>query len=521
MNTLIPKAVKVAINRQVGCIIPTVIGYTCEDLTDECVKAFQARCGKPLSVGDWLTIRKNNELPEESYRLLIEKDGVRLEAGTERGAGWGLTTLYHMMEESETLPTGTVEDYPRYAHRGLSLDCARHFFPVQEVEKIIEQISLVKMNVLHWHLSDDQGWRIESHRYPKLHEVSGSYYTQDEIREIVAYAKERGVEIIPEIDLPGHTLGILAAYPQYSCTGAPASMAKSSGIYRKILCAGKEETLSFVENLLDEVCGLFPGKYFHIGGDEAPKLAWKECPHCRQRMKQLGITDYEELQGDFTCRIARFLEQRGKQPVCWNDTLKSSLRPEHLTVQYWSVSYNKEMAKFCKEGGRWIYSDMFELYLDYPYAMTPVKKIYECTPDFGSAEYPENNPPAGMEACIWAEHIKNEEQLERLLFPRIYALAEIAWSGRDSYEEFARRLQANQLLLKKNGVCTMEQEGWDPEGQNRQQEAFQYMASLQEVGLPDSEEKADHSPSTPEFGQKFMNRFFRQEDIPILMQGLQ
>ena len=515
MNRLLPRVDFVPLSEGAICSVPDVIGVTLDGLEDWCLTAFAGRCKQPVVHGDWMSLRREPALRDEAYRLTISEDRVCITAGGERGAIWGLVTMAQLLRENTELPTGTLEDCPRYSHRGLLLDCSRHFFDAEEVKRVIELMSIAKMNVLHWHLSDDQGWRIESKRFPRLHETSRLYYMQNEIKKVVDYARLRGVEIIPEIDMPGHTLGILAAYPDLSCSGEAAHLVKSGGIYRKILCVGKEETYAFLDALLEELCNLFPSNRFHIGGDEAPKAAWKECPHCRSLMRKKGFSDWEDLQGEFSCRVNELLKKHGKSPILWNDSLRANRFPEEAIAQYWSVAYNGETADYVRRGGAWLESDMFELYFDYPYAMTPLKKVYECKPDFGSEGTPAKEP-IGIEACVWAEHIHTKEQLEALLFPRLYAVAELSWSGSGDYDSFEQRLS---LFCEKLGHLAdsfTPRACWNPEGAVRQREAFAYLRSLHEVGLRESEEKVDPRPEGADFGRKFMSRFFRPEDIPIL-----
>lgn len=478
------------------------------------VKAFEERLsekGVALKKAEnaYLVIKRKEVLSKEAYILSIKEGNILIEASHEAGVIWALTTLWKKIKDNGSILAETICDEPKTAHRGLMLDTARHFFPVKEVKRIIDAISLAKMNVLHWHLADDQGWRIESKHYPMLHKCSEAYYTQEEIREVVAFAKERGVEIIPEIDMPGHTRGILAAYPQYSCSGKEVKLAKYGGIYKRILCAGAEKTYDFLENLLEEICVLFPSKRFHIGGDEAPKEEWKSCPVCTAKMKEENLTSYEDLQGYFSVRVSEILKKYGKQVILWNDSLQSKVLPENMQMQYWSVSYNKASSDYIAEGKEWIYSDMFEFYLDYPHAMTSVKKMYDNKIDFGSCLYDTGNKPCGYEACVWTEHIRTEEELEKHIFPRIYVLAELAWHGASEYEEFEKRLQEEMQSLNKNGISVTPYEEWNPTGEKRQMEIRSYMGNLN-AGLAnaDQEEVVDPSDTGEEFKQKFMQRFF-------------
>ena len=378
------------------------------------------------------------------------------------------------------------------------------------------------MNIVHWHLSDDHGWRIESKKFPRLHECSGEYYTQDEIREVVAYAKERGIEIVPEIDMPGHNLALLAAFPEYSCKGEPVEMAKARGVYKTILCAGKEETYAFVEELLEEVIPLFDSKYFHIGGDEAPKDEWKECPHCNAKMKELGITSYEDLQGYFTKQMCEILKKHGKTPICWNDALLANSIPEEVIVQYWTIDYAKQMVPFVEKGGKWIYSDMFELYLDYPHSMIPLKKVYEFTPHLYKYDIPRLDGLIGYEVCAWTEHIETEKDLCEHIFPRVFALAERA-NGEEptDYESFKARVREKIKLLEAADIPYTKEEWWDPKGKARRDDALQFYFSMS-AGVDEEEAKKQAASAAPklEFVIHFIKEFFKLSDVPEFLRQM-
>ncbi len=516
MIDIVPAISKEVICTGGTCLIPDHIGVSFGGFQTWCISAFCQRTGREVADGDFLLLQKDNMLPKEDYRLIITEKQIRIEASTEQGIIWALTTVAEWMEE-DAVCCCIVSDGPKYAHRGLSLDCARHFFCADEVKKVIEEISLAKMNVLKWHLTDDQGWRIESKRFPKLHQISGSYYTQEEIRDICEFARARGIEIVPEVELPGHTRGLLAAYPQYSCFEKEVKLAKGGGIYPIVLCPGKEEVYAFLQELLGEIANLFPGHRFHIGGDETPKVEWKKCPRCQARMKQHGFASYDDLQGWFASRVTEMLRGFGKTAVCWNETLCSSTYPKDIQVQYWTLNHRNTMETFANAGGEWIYSDMFELYLDYPYAMTPLKKVYETRPHLGNREIGDMKNLLGMEGCIWSEHICEGERLENLLFPRLYALAELCWSGPQDYEDFCCRLK--KIISGKNHrtIAYTPEEGWNPQGKKRQQEAFGYLAAIH-AGMSSEvmEQTTEASAPGPEFGQAFMNKFFQPEDIPLL-----
>ncbi|MCD8068566.1 MAG: family 20 glycosylhydrolase [Lachnospiraceae bacterium] len=503
--------------------LPMELGVEYGGFASWCVTVFMDRTGrKPGGQDIILFLNRKEELAEEGYEITITKEKIQVSASTERGVVWALTTVALLLEE-ESVPCGTISDSPKYQHRGLSVDCARHFFPAAEIKKIIEEISLAKMNVLHWHLTDDQGWRIESRRFPGLQKMSGQYYSQEEIREVCEYARLRGVEIIPEVDMPGHVSALLAAYPQYSCGEKPVKIKTGGGIFPVILCAGKEAVFDFLKDLLMEVTGLFPGERFHLGGDEAPKTEWKKCPCCQAKMLELGLEDWEELQGYFMSRVSEILAGLGKTAVCWNETLCAANHPQKMQAQYWTLEQRKAMEPYALAGKEWIYSDMFELYLDYPYSMTNLKKVYETIPHLGEEDVSGKEGLLGMEGCLWSEHITKCEKLEKLLFPRIYALADNTWSGADKYEEFTSRLTQAIASPLHQGILYTSRDWWTPTGPERQQEAFAYMASLSaNMSEEVKEETMDSSSaSNEEFGRAFMTKFFQPEDIPILMGEMQ
>jgi len=380
--------------------------------------------------------------------------------------------------EANQLPGGAMRKYPRYAHRGLLLDCVRHYFPLEELKRIIEQMALVRLNVFHWVLTNDQGWRIEIRTFPELNRVSGPFYTRDEICELVGFAAERGIEVIPEIDMPGHMTALLAAYPKYSCSGKMVQLAKTGGIYPIILCAGQEKTYSLIETILDEVLPLFPGKRIHIGGDEAPKGEWKKCPHCQRRIREDHLADENALEGYFLTRVIRMLAERGKQAICWNEALMGNHLDESAMIQYWTVNHAEETKRFLQRGGRLIYSDMFSYYLDYPHVCTSLRRVYEDIQMLDDQDV--SDRIEGVECCLWTEQIETAEQLERHLFPRLYAFAEMAWNGSVDYEGFLKRLPA--FLSEhhpKDIACTSPNE-WDVETPDRTAKVLTYMKSVTE-----------------------------------------
>lgn len=407
-------------------------------------------------------------------------------------------------------------------YRSLHLDCARHFFSVETVKKVIEGISYGNLNVLHWHLTDDHAWRIESKKFPQLHEGSGQYYTQQEIREVIDFAKERGIEIIPEIDMPGHNLALLSVFPEYSCKGESVTPAKARGVYKTILCAGKVDTYVFVEQLLEEMIPLFESQYFHIGGDEAPKDEWKECPHCNAKMNELGLTSYEDLQGYFTSCVCEVLKKHGKTPIVWNDALLASNLPEDIVVQYWTIDHAKAMVPYVEKGGKWIYSDMFELYLDYPHSMIPLKKIYEFRPHLYKYMRQRMDQLIGFEACTWTEHIDNEKNLCEHIFPRVYAMAERANGEMETdYEAFKERVREKVKLLDQAGIPYTKEEWWDPKGTARRDDAIEFYFNMG-AGVDEEEAKKQAASAAPklEFVLHFIKEFYKISDVPNFIMKL-
>lgn len=431
--------------------LPRRIAVKTADFAPEPLAVFAQRAGVELAQegAPLLRLYRNTGFPSEAYRLRITtKKGIQIEAATEQGLCWALATLYQLTEDGR-LPACDIADQPQYAHRGLLLDCVRHFFSVETVKAFIEAISLVKINKLHWHLTDDQGWRIESKRFPILHENCGEeYYTQAQIRDIVAFAQARGVEVYPEFDLPGHTTAILSVMPELGCAGKKVRLGDAPGIYSVLLCPGKEEVFNLLLPLIDEIADLFPSPYFHLGGDEAPKIEWQSCPDCQRRIREKELASEEELQGWFTARLAAHLRTLGKKPICWNESLLSKRLPEEvddLTIQYWAEMHQHgSTRRFWETGGKVIFSDMLNAYIDYPHGSIPLKSIYAYAPGLPCFHPKKPLPALGLEATLWTEFIATPERLAQRCFPRAYALAEAAWTQPSckSYADFRRRLDA-------------------------------------------------------------------------------
>ena len=466
------------------------------DFAPEPLDIFAGRAGVTLTDGGApaLKLYRNENFPAEAYRLRVTPErGIQIEAATDQGLGWALVTLLSLIDSGKQKLPGfvgwisicNITDQPQYAYRGILLDCVRHFFPVETVKAFIEALSLVKINTLHWHLTDDQGWRIESKLFPQLHEnCAPEFYTQDEIRDIVAFAAARGIQIVPEVDLPGHTTSILSVMPELGCAGKKVRLGDAPGIYSVILCPGKESVFELLLPLLEEVAALFPAPLFHLGGDEAPKIEWRSCPHCQKRMEEEGLASEEELQGWFTARLAERLRGLGKRAVCWNESLLSSYLQENtpdLTAQYWVEMHTEGPSKqFWEAGGSMIFSDYLRVYLDQPHGSNPMKTVYAYAPGLPYYTPAQPLPALGLEACVWTEYIATPEKLAQMTFPRAYALAEAAWTSpaRKDYADFRRRLDA--FLARFPGMGFTPPELTDPKGLARYREraAFMKMQAL-------------------------------------------
>ena len=411
----------------------------------------------------------------ESYCLSVEPAAVSIEGGGVLGLLHGIQTLIKALPVPEkpehsrfALPSWTVFDYPQFPYRAFMLDCGRHFFPADYIKKLIDILAFHNINYFHWHLSEDQGWRLEIKKYPRLTEV-GSYrpgtiydssgvcdsipvqgfYTQEEAREIVRYAAERGITVIPEIDLPGHTMAALAAYPELGCTGGPYEVATRYGVLDDVLCVGKPETMSFVKNVLEEVMDIFPSPYIHLGGDECPKVRWAECPDCQRKIKELGLkgsgrkTPEELLQSWFTSEMEAFLAAHGRRMICWNDVLcdwgdQVTGEPAKQTViAGWMRPESAAIA--AREGydailcpvGHFYFSNATNNRLT---GLESIRKVYDVSVIPEGLTPEQQRHILGAEACIWTERVADTDSLEWRLLPRLSTLSELQWSSPASHD---------------------------------------------------------------------------------------
>ncbi len=443
-----------------------------------------------------VTRTADSSLPAEGYRLRITAEAVTMSASGSTGFSRAQATLAQLSHlYPDALPCLTIEDAPAREHRAFLLDTARHFFPADEIKKMIHAASAFKLNRFHWVFENDQGWRIESRRFPLLHKIGawrgaditgnyrhigreGGYYTQEEVRDIVRTANACSVEVIPELDLPGHVLSILAAYPQYSCTGKPQKVAETPGIFPDILCAGKEEVFTFLDDLIGELVTLFPGPYFHMGGDEAPKDRWKVCPACQARLKAEHLRDEASLQAWFGNRVAKVLARYGRTPIAWNEAAEGDALDASVILQLWTGNSDVHTERHVAKGGRVIYSPVGSCYCDYPYGALPLKTIYEVPL---STETLPAGSVIGTECLLWTEHVRTAGQLEKLAWPRFAALAEAAWcgDGRPGYPDFEERLRLLLPYLDGLGVAYRRpEEDWNPSGPEAVAETAAFRASF-------------------------------------------
>ena len=329
-----------------------------------------------------------------------------------------------------------------FAYRGFLLDSVRHMQTVEEIKKLIDTLAELGFNRFHWHLTDDQGWRFESERFPALNTKAavrpysdfgktrekgpyGGVYTKDEMREVAAYCAEKGIEVVPEFDMPGHTSALLSAFPALSCSGAPVQIKTHQGIFRDVLCPAKEETFAVVTQLLDEFCEVFPGEFIHIGGDETPAAHWKNCPACRGFMKRYGIKSFAAYQNCFMNRIVDHLAKKDRRCIVWNDAVKGGNLDRRAVIQYWKEG-DRASVQFINGGGSAILSPFSYCYLDYDYAITPLNRVYGFKPTLPGLTAAGRSRILGVEATLWTEYLDNAKARERLAFPRAIAIAKIA-----------------------------------------------------------------------------------------------
>ena len=433
----------------------------------------------------------DKSFPQGHYHLDVTTSQIRITASDGPGAFYGVQTLIQLLPLSPftatqtgyairqtanaqgfSIPAVRIDDSPRFAWRGMHLDCGRHFFSVDFVKRYIDFIALHKMNYFHWHLTEDQGWRIEIKKYPLLTQVGGcrsgtiighapgtgddsteycGYYTQDQIRDIVKYAADRYITVIPEIELPGHSSAALTAYPWLGCTGGPYHVQHGFGVFKDIFCAGNDSTFQFLQDVFDEVIPLFPAKYIHIGGDECPKDAWKKCPKCQKRIKDQGLHNEEELQSYFVQRIEKYINSKGKQIIGWDEILEGGIAP-NATIMSWrgekgGIEAAKQHHDVIMTPGQFVYFDHAQVRNDDSLTIggyLPLQQVYGYEPIPKELAVDEAHYVLGSQANVWTEYMSNPRKVEYMIFPRISALSEVLWSPKEkrNWTDFTQRLPA-------------------------------------------------------------------------------
>lgn len=421
---------------------------------------------------------------EEGYELKIGENSILIASKNSKGAFYAVQSLLQLMPIKSNglaiaIPCLELQDEPQFKYRGMHLDVGRHFFSVDFIKKYIDLMARLKMNTFHWHLTEDQGWRIEIKKYPKLQEIAafrnetlvghynnqphqfdgkkyGGFYTQEQIKEVVAYANTRQVTIIPEIEMPGHSQAAIAAYPALGCTGEQVEVATKWGVFDEVYCP-KESTFKFLEDVIDEVVILFPGKYIHIGGDEAPKTNWKRCAHCQRLIKEKGLKDEHGLQSYFIARMEKYINSKGKQIIGWDEILEGGLAPNATVMSWRGTSGAIEAAK---EGHDVILTPGSHCYFDHyqsedenePLAIggfLPLEKVYHFNPIPEELTDKEATYVLGAQGNVWTEYMQTEKQVEYMAFPRVVALSEVVWSSPENknYTDFINRLEQYQKRL--------------------------------------------------------------------------
>jgi len=497
-NKIIPRPLHVKYNSDVFAITPaTVINYpaNAKELAKFINEAVAIHTGYslPLNTGSAfnkivMSLDSNLIKQKEGYQLRVTKNIITITGNDNAGLFYGIQSfvqLFTLKGKQLSIPGVIISDYPRFAYRGLHLDVSRNMYPVAFIKKYIDLLAFYKLNTFHWHLTDDQGWRIEIKKYPKLQSIAayrdetlighkkelphlfdgkkyGGYYTQEEIREIVRYASLKFVTVIPEIEMPGHALAALSAYPELGCTGGPYKAATFWGIFDDVYCAGNDSAFTFMEGVLDEVVDLFPSKYIHIGGDECPKTRWKACPKCQRRIKKEHLKDEDELQSYFIRRMGKYLNSKNRLLLGWDEILEGGLTPGATVMSWRGEAGGIEAAKQKHEV---IMTPESHVYFDYYQSLhpneqtaaagfTPLKKVYNYEPIPKELNAEDTKYVIGVQAGVWSEYLPTPQQVEYVVFPRALAFAEVAWSAKEGkdYSNFLTRVRHHKQILDKRQV---------------------------------------------------------------------
>lgn len=431
--------------------------------------------------GNYIELLLNNKniKGEEAYTININNKNIKISGFTSAGVFYGIQTLRkslpicNAINNPIVLPAAEIKDAPRFKYRGMMLDCSRHFFSIDFIKKFIDLIALHNMNTFHWHLNDDQGWRIEIKKYPKLVEIGsvrtgtvmgrnsdvddsikyGGYYTQEQCREIVEYARQRHITVIPEIDMPGHMKAVLASYPNLGCTGGPYKVGHNWGVYYDVLCIGNEDTFKFVEGVLDEIIDIFPSRYIHIGGDETPTKRWNECSKCKKIMQKEGLA-INKLQAYFTNRIEKYLNSKGRSIIGWDEILDGDINKSATIMSWRGIEPGEKGAKM---GHDVIMSPTSYCYFDYAQTKEQysepltqvhaldVEQVYSLDPAPKTMSEESKKHILGVQANLWTEYISNPNLATYMLLPRMAALSEVQWTSPEQKDFKQFKIRATRL----------------------------------------------------------------------------
>lgn len=442
-----------------------------------------------------LIITYNEALKKDEYILEINEDIIKIQASSQCGLFYCFQTIKQIVQvkiKTVIIPCCKIHDYPRFKWRGFMLDESRHFFGKEFVKQTLDIMALNKMNIFHWHLTDDQGWRIEIKKYPLLTSKGtirkstplsieamndktlpwdkseygrGLYYTQNDISEIVSYAKERFIDIVPEIDMPGHLSAAIACYPELSCSGQNIEVANKFGILENIACCGKDTVYKFAYDIIDELTQLFPFNYIHIGGDEVPKNKWKECPLCQKMIEEKNLENEENLQGYFNNCLQAYIKSKGRHMIGWNEILKASDLSNDTVIQWWCDDSGREK-EWIESGNKAILSKIEYMYMDHLYGGKPLSKTYSFDLEaMGLSPESEKNI-LGIEAPLWTEYVRDTKKAHLNMYPRLQAVAEIAWTIKENrnFESFLSRLVTQEKIMDEKNVLRAKRNVYEPLG---------------------------------------------------------
>lgn len=418
-----------------------------------------------------VSIKKDNKIEKEGYAIKCQNNNVSIFASSESGVFYASQTLLQLLTGANTFTACDISDRPQYSWRGFMLDSARHFWTLDDIFTILKTMANLKMNKFHWHLTDDQGWRAEIKKYPLLttkgttrkstglavvghskHKEptenksygEGLFYSVEDMKAVVDLAKSLHIDVVPEVDMPGHLVSAIACYPDLACNSSPVEVSHRWGVMDKIGCCGKDDIYVFVKDVIDELSEIFPYEYFHIGGDEVPKGEWKKCPACQAKIKELGLLDEEDLQGYFNNQISQYLITKGKHMIGWNEILNASNLDKKVICQWWTGAHNskEKVLNWLNKGGKVILSHSNYVYMDHPYAVRPLKKTYNYTAK--TVGISDKSNVLGFEIPQWTEYVRDREKFDFNTFARLITYSEVGWLDDDKkdYDGFENRLES-------------------------------------------------------------------------------